>query len=332
MVNLTTNTRYCPNAYSERVFLTDEQMLLFKFVFISLAPVAVIANGIIIYRITRSKLYRNVSNFLILIMSIADFLTGAATLPCVYALYSTYARSRFCVFELATQFVSTTLGYISIAMVMFIAIERLITQKFKSVSGVVLSNRSARCLALATITVSISMCSLLTISSTYNSIRIISMAFSLIIIIIVTVVFASYVLTYIQIYNFVRNSIVCKGNSFQRRATLQKFPTYLHELGKTALYIILGMAFCYLPVVILIFIAFFNNTSEDCLMTCNVDKSWLRIAFYVAYALIYSNSSLNALIILIRNRSIGRCEQKSRRPNAVAPEKAIRRCYAISET
>ena len=331
MANATSSDGYCPNAYSERMLLNKEQAVFFKIAFISLAPVTIIPNGMLIYHIAKSKLYRNVSNFLILVMCVADFLTGAVTLPCVYTLYSTYVSTRFCLFELATQFISTALWYISIAMIMFIAIERLVHQTFKTSSGITISNRSARYLALSTVLVAITLCSMLTMSSTYNSIRIIILIISLFIIVIITIVFVSYVLTYLQVSKFVRNSVVLRGeNTVQLRSTYQRVPIYLRQLGKTAFYIIICVVSCHLPAVILIFIAFFTYTSDDCVMSCSGDKQWMYLAFHVSYVLIYSNSSLNAFIILVRNRSIAKYEQNNRKANAVAPENAMRQRCAVT--
>ena len=331
MANATPSEQYCPNAYSERVLLTSDQALVFQIAFISLAPVTVITNGIVIYRIAKSKQYRNVSNFLIFVMSIADFLVGVVTLPCVYALYSTYSKLRFCMLELAAQFISASLVDVSIAMIMFIAIERLIHQKFKSSSGATFSNRTAHCCVLCTILAALTLCSIMAMSSTYNSLRVVNLVFSIIVTAIITVVFVSYVLTYLQISRFVRASMVRKGeNQPTQRSAERRVPVYLRHLGKTAFLIILGVIFCYLPFVILMFVSMFTDSVEDCVKECNIFRHQLRLAFCASYVLIYSNSSLNALIILIRNRSIARYVQQNRNNNAVAPEKATRGCYAMS--
>ena len=331
MANESASEGYCPNAYSGRVFLSRSQTLALNVTFISLSPVTIIANAIVIYRITKSKLHHNVSNFLILAMSIADFLTGAVTVPCVYTLYSKYAQTRFCAFELVTQFISTTLVYVSITMIMLIAIDRLIHQKFTSRCGITLSNRSARCFTFTAVMISVALCAMLTMSSIFNRIRTISLVFSIIVILIITVVFASYIRTYVHISKFVRNSIVWNGGGpLPRRPRRRRGPKYLRQFCTTVLFIILGICFCYLPFVILIFVAFFANDESDCVMNCNVDKEWLRIAFFISYALIYSNSSLNALIILLRNRNIARYEQNQRKSNAIAPVTPARRCSAVT--
>ena len=328
MANSTTE-QFCPNAFSDRAMITSQQALALNITYISLTPLTVIANGMVIYRIIKSRLYQTVSNFFILAMSIADFLTGAVTTPCVYILYSRYAYVRSCTFELATQFVSTTLVYFSITMVMLVAIDRLIHQKFPTRCSIILTARSARCLTLTAVVATVILSTLLTMSSLSNRIRITSLVLSLIAFFIIFVVFISYFWTYTHISKYVRNSIVWNGDAAfpGRRPARHRVPKYLRQFGTTVLLIILGICFCYFPFILLIFVAFF--TKKDCLVNCTVDKQLLRLSLYVSYALIFSNSGLNAVIILLRNRNIARYEHNNRRPNAVAPGRA-RRCSAMT--
>lgn len=319
MVNASTSELFCVNAFSNRALITADETSALNGMFISLIPVTVIANGLVIYRIKRLKLHRSSSNILILAMHIADFLIGAVALPCVYALYSKHATARFCTFELSTQFISTTLVFISDITIMLIAVDRLLRHKSTSVHRMGISNRSAKILVFAAILVATLLSGTLAISSLFNSIRYITLALSIIILLIIATVFVSYIYTYMHISKFVRNSIVWNSSVCTTATgviTRQRAPEYLKKLGKTVLIIILGICVCHLPFVVLITIYFFS-----CQKKCEVNDQWLIFAIYISYAMVYSNSFLNAIIILFRNRN--RCRYVIRNnPNAIAPENA----------
>ena len=327
---------YCPNAYSDRWLISPSSSKSLAITYICLVPLTVISNSIVLYRIISAKLYKKVSNFFILIMTIADFLIGTITLPSVYALYSKYASVRVCTLELATQFISTSLVYVSITMVMLVAIDRLVHQKFPMRFCMIFSNRFAKLIAFISIFVSMLVSGLLTMSSVFNRIRIVSLICSVLFVVIIVVVFISYFRTYVHIIKYVRSSTVWNPRRTVDSRTIvpqpskQRNPRYLRQFSTTIFLIILGICFCYLPFVIVMSLALFKSYSNKCIMDCSGDSEGLRLSLYVSYALIYSNSSLNSLVIIFRNRSVARYVQK-RKIAAVSLEKVrFRRPSAIS--
>ena len=318
---------YCSTSYSGRTLMSSAETNSLFATFITIAPITIIANAIVIYRIIKSRQQHRVSNFLILVLSISDFLMGVITLPCVSILYSAYASTRVCIFEMLTQFISTSLVYTSITMIMLVAIDRLIHQKFPTRYNTIFSIKIARIATAASVLFSIVCSGLLTMSSVFNQIRTVSFICSMFAIIIIGIVFGSYIRAYIHVLKFVRSSTIWNRQSVagdaedipppttQRR---RQTPKYLRKFATTVFFIILAICFCYLPFLVVTMVALFTSYVQDCVMDCSGEMGTLRLTLHASYALIYSNSSLNAFIILFRNRSILR-DLTRRRKAAVVP-------------
>lgn len=223
-------------------------------------------------------------------------------------------------------------------MIMLVAIDRLIHQKFPIRYSTIFSIKIARIATAVSVLFSIVCSGLLTMSSVFNQIRTISFICSMFAIIIIGIVFGSYIRAYIHVLKHVRSSTIWNRRQSMPgdadeipRPTAQRIrqtPKYLRKFATTVFLIILAICFCYLPFLVVTMVGLFTSYAQDCVMDCSGEMDRLRLTLHASYALIYSNSCLNALIILFRNRSILR-DLTRRRKAAVGPSNGNTRRISI---
>eukprot|EP00794_Sanderia_malayensis_P006260 gene6260-6979_t len=322
---------YCNNAFSGRVILTDSQLLIMQWIFALLIPLNVIANAVVIKRMVNSRQWHKVSCWLITVLSTVDLCTGLFTLPLVAVLFIAYGRTRWCGLELATQFVSTSFAYMSVLMTMLIAVDRTMHQRLPTRCSVPLSKRSAKVAVALACTVSTLISGLLTISSVYYSVYHFSIVISLTLIVIMIVIFASYFAAYCQVSGHVRRSTIWNNrtepDNNKSSATSrgnQRQPRYLRKFRKTVLFIIVTLCLCYVPFLVTTTASQTVGSKERATTAPSSSESLLRFALILSIALVYSNSGLNALIIIKRNSSMFRSRstvggRHNRNVSAVAP-------------
>ncbi len=85
-----------------------------------------VSNAILIYALYSTKQLNSITNKLILLMSISDFLMGIFSLPTMATMIALKDTFRSCTFERIVQYFAYMLAYFSFFMLMFISLDRYV--------------------------------------------------------------------------------------------------------------------------------------------------------------------------------------------------------------
>ncbi len=245
---------------------------------------------------------RNTSNLLIVCLSISDFLIGAVLMPLQFLGSLWFDSKRIC----SVMKVSLPLLYffpgISFLMMMLLAIDRYIhmnpnviendskiAQFFRRPRIYILIFACLTISAIVSISLHFSMEINLLLASVFTTLCTISL------IIMMPIFVAIYTRSYLRIRRFVADNPVYQN---REEVDSNESPEYLKELFKTVFLLIVALMISYLPILAL-------SLSTTILSLVNLD--YLRTTGYsillnTGYILLFTNSFINALIILYRNK------------------------------
>ena len=265
-------------------------------------PVIITINvALIVSFFATKQSMQNTSNLLIICLSISDCLIGAVVMPVLIIeslWFDTEKHSSIVRVYFSLNYV---FGGISFSMTMLLAIDRYI-----HMNPNILENESKignlfkrpriyflifACCAFFT-TTSLSLYFLVKTNPKITAYYAGSMA--ILLLILMPILVTMYTRGYLRIRRFVAENPVYQNRG---EADSNESPEYLEELFKTVLLLIIVTMISYLPNLAL-------NASGAVLTFLNhsyISSTTFLIIAHLAYILVFSNSFLNALIILYRN-------------------------------
>ena len=297
-----------------RFHLSQRQNLSVGIVLAMISFFTVLVNSFLIFLFLKTKQLTNSTNVYITFLSLSDcLLIGAVTLPSESVLHIVYHDKQNCIlsnFVLAFSNFSTKLsGY----FILLIGFHRFmnITTEFKK-DNYLLKKLKSKCgsviLTFLCLIFSIVQGGIVLLSNKYTVPGIFLRILDLIAVIIV---YTLYIRVYLEVRRHCKGSVVHRKeggrvhisgkNTGGLRTSDGKsdcVPRYMKRLTETVLLILTNIAICYLPYLV---VSIWRSS-----VAFHKVSNTLHILHTLALLLAYLNSSLNACIILYRNKKTRR--------------------------
>ena len=282
-----------------RLSLNEIQNLSVGISFALLLPVNFFTNLILAVSIVNSKQLINISNYLILLLSSMDCFQALTTLPLYIILFTTYRNEKVCQLEHATQVVAYFNAHMSGYLIFIIAFNRYlsINPDFRSHEGIraKLASKTGSAI-LVSISLLFSCIHAILSYFGYKVSRIPTVLIGIIDVIIVGIVYVLYIKVYMKVKRFTRQSVIWR-ESQQTTVSKNGKPKYVRRLATTVLFVLITVAACYLPFIILnMYLVYWKQIKKQNTTTAQ------RFLFFTFMVPVQLNSALNAMIILYRNR------------------------------
>ena len=301
-------------ALQTRFYLSQPQNLSVGIVYGIMSFFTVLVNSLLIFSFSKTKQLTNSTNVYIVFLSLSDcLLVGAVTLPLESILHIVYHDKDNCIlsnFVLAFGTFSVKLsGY----FILLVGLDRFMNIKteFKEESCLLKKLRS-KCGSI----VLTCLCLFLSmvqggIAPLTNKYTMPSICIGALDIIVVITVYTLYIRVYMRVRRHCAGSQLYKKDAGRVHVggentegvgmtgqKSDKVPIYMKELTKTVLLILVIIAICYLPYVIL----------SICKSSVGHHKvsNTVHVLHVLALLVVYLNSGLNACVILYRNEEARR--------------------------
>ena len=283
-----------------RFYLSQQQNLSLGIVFAIASFFAVLMNSLLIFSFAKAKQFTNSTNVYIIFLSLSDcLLIGAVTLPLGSILHIIYGDKANCIltnFALAfSNFSAKLSGYFTL----LIGFDRFmkITTEFKE-DNCLLKKLKSKCgsivLTFLCFASSVVQGGVALLSNKYV---IISICVRIIDVIAVITVYTLYIRVYLKVRRHYTGSVVYKKETTGGLGTINgkcySTPRYMKGLTETVLLILIIIAICYLPYLVL-------NIYLSCIDFHTVPNT-VHLLHTLTLLFVYMNSGLNACVILYRN-------------------------------
>ena len=287
----------CKTAFLARVLLSETQALIITCLLSLSAPFITAINLLLCISLIKTKQAKRKSQRFILILGISDICVGAISAPVMAVTFSVFHKTRICWYEKLSLFLGHFNARLSAYVVFLIGLDRYfnIITDFRSESTLrklTQSEMGHRAFFGIVLVATAAQGSLTVVEFENRSLpNSISSAID-------AIIYLTYLFIYIRLYYKVRK--FSKNNSLhldpEGNNSRGYRPTYVRNLIKTVLYLLLSVGLCYLPYVIMKF----TVTYIEYRLHKPVGQN-LRFAHYLSFQPIIFNSFLNTVIILNRN-------------------------------
>lgn len=282
----------CMGDLSLRINLSTSQQSGITVLFSIISPLIVLSNGITVFLLLKLKQLHIITNRFMLWLCISDLLIGMIVCPLWINLYTAYRNERNCILEAITVFPSITLGHFSVYMISMIALERYIRitrpLHYQDIITVEKSNKivvACGCIALC--------CgSIATTAFSYGYLAPANIALVALATIVLCFVFFVYIRALLRLQRQSRRRVGISTSHNPRQTFVMK--TFL-----TAACILLSLFVCYAPCFVFTIINFIYSATQG----RNTSGQVLFITL-ASYPFFYTNSAINAIIVLKRNRQM----------------------------
>ena len=288
----------CSTIFDGRFRLTRLQTLS---VGISIAVISFLTVGInfiLIAALRKTKQLNNSTNIYIFLLSLSDCLQGAVSMPLCAFLFLTYENQTKCQLVFTAEALSLFHGSFSGFVTLLIGVDRYMNIRPKfSEDNCCLKKLKTKCgsvtLTCLCFVWSVASVGLLNLEKNLGN-ALISIGVGTIDIFGVVTIYTLYIRMYVKIIRQVKTSVVYRKEKVQKKST--EMPQYTRELAKTIFVIIIIIAACYLPFLLLHI--YITNTGGITI------SNGLQFSYYLSLLPISVNASLNACIILYRNKRL----------------------------
>ena len=302
----------CRNAYMDRLILNDRQYDTITALLIVEMAVILPLNALMIKGIYKTKLVASTTWQYILLLGYAGCSLSLLVIPLNIILFTSERASRSCQLEYITIFIGQIncqfIGYLILLLALHRYWMTVSSQKLHTFFAMT-SLTSKSCITLAFVL------SLLHGGASVNFFgtietslpNILMKALDAVIGIVVSVI---YLRLYIKIRKCIKNwRVRFKGDkgtesSIQIEA-LGKLPTYMKSLAITISLVLLALALCYIP-----FIIMDSWTSWYTFYRSEKAPKSVRFAYYLTYGSVFFTAIANASVVIYRDRDL-RCYMKS---------------------
>lgn len=316
-------SKYCYNAFVGRMILSSAQTTSIAVCYGTLIPFTIACNAALVFALYKTKQFKVVANWNVVILSISDCLIGLVSAPMVVILFGKFGNKRICWFELATLLVGQTNTHFSGYMMMIIAIQRyvkvtprfsqsIIAEKMTTKTGLIV----IVCINLITSLMHGVVTTYFFTLSTSKIPNVIMMAINCIL---VAIVYACYIRLFCGIKRHATSTAVLwengtnhinsqnitpvnisQGAKTYKNSQKTKRPNANHgykEFTKTMTFVLVSFAVCSIPYVLLDFWTGWYSFVKQ-----QEAPQIIRYLYNLSLTLINLNCIINALILLYRNK------------------------------
>ena len=274
--------------------LTYKERKTFTVSIITLIPIIIVSNMLLIYLLFKTKQIRLVINYFVMAMSISDTFGACILIPLTAIYFEFLPSSR--VIEVSVIFCSNAFTNFSALMVLTIATDRYVhTCHLRSIY-LSMSHLKAKLIIIGSFSLTLGSASCLSWfyhnNTNTKQIFLGTYIYGAILLIIIG-------LLYTRVYFKARCSIrPMKRESSDEVTTDIRLPRHTLFLTKTVAIILLSLICCYLPFLTVGMVITTLPSKEICVNGTGI------FLFYLSGALVYVNNAVNALTIIFRNRAL----------------------------
>ena len=296
----------CRNAYMDRLILNDRQCVIITTLFIVEMIVILPLNAFMMKGIYKTKFVASTTWQYILLLGYAGCSLSLLIIPLNIILFTTERASRFCQLEYTTIFI----GQINCQFIAYLIFLLALHRYWMTVSGQTLPTCFAKVslTSKSSITLAFAL-SLLHGGASVNFFGMIETSMPNILMkaldaTIGIVVSAIYLRLYIKIRKCIKNwRVRFTGDKGTERnvqtEALEKLPTYMRSLAITISLVVLALALCYIP-----FIIMDSWTSWYTFYRSEKAPESIRFVYYLTYGSVFFTSIANASVVIYRDRDL----------------------------
>ena len=292
----------CSNSmYTRRLHLTKAQNLSIGVLLGSTCLPVFLIHFSLVVSLIGAKQLTNTTNFYILILSISDCLQGVVTTPMEASLFIFYPDRDNCNLSVTSQFFAYSNTAFSACLILLIAFDRYIHIRtdFKQKNGclrkIASKNGSVVLLSLSSI-LSLLFGVFSIFGNKYTDLNVTGML--IISVFLVVIVYVLYIRIYLKVRRHHRECKVhCQEeNNSQSPSTT---PKYIKKLSKTVLLILMPMAICYYPpLLVSAYLSYSYSTGK------NDYSNLIQFIYYLLMSLVSFNAMWNAFVVFYRNKEL----------------------------
>ena len=302
-------------AFTKKHVIDETQNIVFITFLGILVPITIVTNSLLAFALIKTRqLMKNVSNIFIFLLCLSDTFLGAVTIPFVMIIFAKYRHARFCTLEFVAAFILSFSTHMSANVIVVIALHRYI-QVSPDFQGSAAGNAIRRWLISKTGSiVLVFLAFLLAVANGLLSINCFGIYYNRvpnwIIKGIDCVLVMTVVVLYMRLFCRIRghtqvNSVlwraenivaVSQTSSASDGHSVAVRPKYFVKFAKTVLLILIAIALCYLPFIVVdVYTAWMGDIQRMS------SARLVRFLYFMSWGPAFINSTVNAAIIIYRN-------------------------------
>ena len=276
------NTTSCESLYSGKKYLNDYHIFILIIINISAMGLNLVANAAVIYTLFKRKLLKKLSMKLILYLSTCDLFIAIFTQPLFIVMLARFSAYDNCVFDMVAQFTIVATKHMSAYIIGLIAYDRYCKMKYLNRYTEIVRKAKLHGAVFIVALLSMVQATLYTIGTHYGRFHMAYFICGAMDSCLFLFVFAVYILTILVVKKHRSLSI-----NKERLINVDRIITAM------ASRILLAGVLCYIPYIVM---ASLRSTIID--NSVGERRSNVTFLLFLAYDLIFLNSSINAMIFL----------------------------------
>ena len=257
---------------------------------------AFLVNSILIIALVKTNQLKNTTNVYILFLSLSDCIQGVVSIPLELVLFIVYADKTNCILSSTAQAFSFFNTHLSGYFILLIAFDRYLNIRPEFIEdNAVMRRLKSKCGSVLLTSVCLGMSlahgGLSIFTDKYK--RLPSLCIGIIDVIGIITIYALYIRLYLKVRCHYKESAVYTNDEHLESP---RSPKYVNELAKTVLLILITVAVCYSPFIVL-------NIYMSSFRTSKISVT-LQYIHYFLMLPVFANAALNACIIVRRNKDI----------------------------
>eukprot|EP00112_Aurelia_sp_Birch-Aquarium-sp1_P001619 Seg11744.1 transcript_id=Seg11744.1/GoldUCD/mRNA.D3Y31 product="5-hydroxytryptamine receptor 5A" protein_id=Seg11744.1/GoldUCD/D3Y31 len=258
-----------------------------------------VINSTIAYSIWRLKIHRSPSNRFILALSLSDCLVGVTVSPLIVILLL-LRRQPFCMLEHFAQSLTFTVCQFTGIMVVIITLDRYLHMKHLTHYNSHMTQYRANILILLNVGSCLVTATSITLASIYGYIFHFEVCLVTVYSVFVLAIFVLYMKTFLDLKKRVNDMKSIRDVVLNRQTPVtQRRQKSEMIFAKGMIFVLTGTGLCYLP-------CFLAGTvwAYKKYVISHDPPAWLHSALFWACLLMYSNSTLNPIIMMTFNKRL----------------------------
>ena len=296
----------CRNAYTDRLILNDTQCSAITAVMILELVITLPLNALMVKGIHKTKMLSSTTWQYILLLGYAGCSLSVVVIPMNIVLFTIYRAKRSCSLEYMAIFLGQINCQFTMYLILLLAMHRywMTMPSPKLLSSISIKNIAARGFVVAALLLSllhggasINFFGTITTSMPNILMKVLDITIGII-------VFAIYLRLYIKIRRYIKACRVRFKDDKNVESAVQfdrlgKLPLYMKSLAITIFLILMVLAACYVP-----FIIMDSWTSWYTFYKSEKAPQKVRFVYYLTYGSVFFTSIANACIVIQRNRDL----------------------------
>eukprot|EP00794_Sanderia_malayensis_P007459 gene7459-8281_t len=321
-VDVTTATNSCQSVYPSRQGFGETRLALLLTCNVVVTLLNIIVNIFLIFALKATNQLRNLSCKLIACLSLSDICVGLVLQNVVSVLLTAFkSENGNCTVELVSQFLSYTFPQISGVMIMIIALDRWVHMKFLNKYSSMMNQRTACFMILGNVVFALGIAIVSVVASVYKKFFLFNAVLIIMDSIVILLIYVAYIFTFrsvrahmkgmrrrakendrVEDYHRAQSTTPALATTAAAAGAIsKKVDKRDAQLAKTMVLILTSLTVCYIPYFVVglywSYVRYYKNTMTSLALDTLV---------WVSFLLVYMNSSLNAIIFILRNKQMRR--------------------------